>query len=60
LTDHAFVEQSALGLLRNFGDKAAAKAESLARKYAASRHADAEQLWAAIAETIRKLDAHQH
>jgi hypothetical protein len=59
LTDPAFLEQSAQGLLRNFGDEAAAKAEALARKYAIKSHADAAELWTAIARTIRKLDGHQ-
>jgi hypothetical protein len=48
-----------MGLLRNFGDEAAAKAEALSRKYAAKSHADAAELWSAIASTIRKLDGHQ-
>lgn len=59
MTDPASVEQSAQGLLRNFGDGAAAKAEALSRKYAATNHADATQLWADIARAIRKLDGHQ-
>lgn len=59
MTDPAFVEQSALGLLRNFGDEAAAKAEALAHKYAAKSHGEAAELWAAIAKAIRKLDGHQ-
>jgi hypothetical protein len=59
LTDPAFVEQSAMGLLRNFGDEAAAKAEALSRKYEARNHADAKELWASIAKAIRKLDGHQ-
>jgi len=51
----AFAEQSARGMLRNFGPDAVARAEALAERYSQQNYPAAAELWAAIARDIRRL-----
>jgi hypothetical protein len=48
------IEQSAIGMIRNFGPGAAALADQMAGKYAQSGHDDGRATWRDIAGAIRR------